>query len=151
MTTQQPWFLWRLLAVAVSLDRVAKFWSFQHQADQFDAVVFQWHYSLNTRLALGLPGGLPAAWWGAVGLLVAGGALWYAWQNRHANPSTTIAAAALALGAASNGYDRVIYGGVVDYLVLPWLNGLTINLADILITVGCVGIVWQINKRDSLG
>lgn len=40
----------------------------------------------------------------------------------------------LAVGAASNSIDRIRFGGVVDYIELPLLS--TINLADILITIG---------------
>lgn len=40
----------------------------------------------------------------------------------------------LGVGAASNNIDRIRFGGVVDYIELPLLS--TINLADILITIG---------------
>lgn len=40
------------------------------------------------------------------------------------------------LGALSNLLDRSFYGGVVDYLPLPW--GAVVNLADILIVAGVI-------------
>lgn len=42
-------------------------------------------------------------------------------------------------GALSNFFDRLIHGGVVDYLVVPW--GGIINLADILIFFGVILLI----------
>lgn len=145
------WFCLSLSGVGIItiIDRLAKFLSTQHQTFSFDAVLFVWQYSLNHRLALSLPGLVSPQWWGIVGLLVAGGACWYTWYKRHTQSFLVICAFALGLGAASNGYDRLFRGGVVDYLAFDWLNGLTLNLADILITIACVGIIWwsyKINK-----
>ncbi len=48
---------------------------------------------------------------------------------------------AILLGASSNLWDRVQYGFVIDYLSLPLTH---INLADVLITAGGVGLAYQL-------
>lgn len=47
----------------------------------------------------------------------------------------------IILGAMSNLIDRLLYGAVVDYLEIVWFTAF--NLADGLITVGVVALLWQ--------
>ncbi len=148
MTARWWWIALGSIGIVALADRLAKFFSTQHQTFSFDAVLFSWQYSLNNQLALSLPGLLPAPWWGVVGLLVAAGALVYGWHKRHTRSFLAAGAFVLALGAASNGFDRLFHGGVIDYLTFNWLNGLTLNLADVLITLACVGIVLGLGIRD---
>jgi len=148
MTARWWWLSLSGIGLIALADRLAKLLSLQHQTFSFDAVLFSWQYSLNQQLALSLPGLLSAQWWGIIGLLVAAGALYYVWQKRHPQSFLAACAFALALGAASNSFDRLFRGGVIDYLTFSWLNGLTLNLADILITLACVGIVWKLGARD---
>lgn len=49
------------------------------------------------------------------------------------------------LGAASNLFDRLFLGGVIDYIVVPW-EGI-INLADVMIVVGLI-LVLRSSKID---
>jgi lipoprotein signal peptidase len=43
------------------------------------------------------------------------------------------------LGAASNLFDRLYFGGVIDYIVLPF--GGAVNLADVMIAIGLILIL----------
>ena len=52
----------------------------------------------------------------------------------------------ILFGALSNIIDRVLYGGVVDYLSLP--GGGIINLADVLIFSGIVFLFLPKNKNS---
>jgi signal peptidase II len=61
------------------------------------------------------------------------------------------ASAVLVLaGAASNFLDRLIHGGVVDYLAIRIYNFqyAVFNLADVLIVVGLVGLIFQMRKYN---
>jgi signal peptidase II len=51
-------------------------------------------------------------------------------------------------GAISNLIDRIIHGGVVDYIVVPW--GGIINIADIIIFIGVVFLILNKppNKKE---
>lgn len=50
---------------------------------------------------------------------------------------------AILLGAFSNLFDRFVYGGVIDWLLLPMAR---INAADILIIGGTLGLFMQVLK-----
>lgn len=52
------------------------------------------------------------------------------------------------LGATSNLLDRFLYGGVVDYLqvVVPSV----INLADVTVVVGIVGLILSSGKKNAV-
>lgn len=47
--------------------------------------------------------------------------------------------ALIGVGALSNFSDRLIFGGVIDWLHLGW--GLVFNIADLAIAVGCFGLI----------
>lgn len=47
----------------------------------------------------------------------------------------------IILGAISNLVDRLLYGAVIDYLEIIWFTAF--NLADCLITVGVIALLWQ--------
>lgn len=62
------------------------------------------------------------------------------WRNRSLSPSP-YPLVPILLGGASNVFDRFAYGGVVDYVEILGLA--TINLADILILIGLISILWR--------
>ena len=49
-------------------------------------------------------------------------------------------------GGISNLIDRLIWGGVRDWLPIPW-TPLHNNLADWMIVIGCLGLVWSIGRH----
>lgn len=149
MTRHWFWLGLGGIGLVALVDRAIKVLSWQHQTFSFDAVLFVVQYSRNSQLALNVPGLISPWWWGIVGLLVAGAACRYAWHQRLTNPWLALGLVALGVGAASNGFDRLVYGGVIDYLTFFWLNGLTINLADVVITLGCGGILWQTHRPSN--
>lgn len=54
---------------------------------------------------------------------------------------------AIIIGAAiSNLIDRVVYGGVIDYI--NFFDISTINLADIFIVIACIGLIYEQNKKS---
>lgn len=55
---------------------------------------------------------------------------------KYQNPLLIFSFSMILYGAVSNAYDRIVYGGVVDYVqVFVWP---VFNIADVLITVGAV-------------
>jgi signal peptidase II len=48
------------------------------------------------------------------------------------------------LGAASNLYDRLVFGAVIDYLDLKYFT--VFNLADVMIVGGAAGLIVFINR-----
>lgn len=75
------------------------------------------------------------------------GLVWYAWRlRRRGNFLRFIGAILMIVGAASNLYDRLVYGFVIDWAYLgPWWP--VFNLADVMIGVGVVVLVWPRRRR----
>ncbi|MCW1929717.1 MAG: signal peptidase II [Candidatus Kerfeldbacteria bacterium] len=105
---------------------------------QFDSVqlipdFFHIAYSLNTNAAFSIA--LPSALY--VGLFVIAlcviAGLWIV-QGGVSTPILRIAGMLLFIGALSNMYDRIVYGGVIDMLAVPRLGAC--NLADMYIVAG---------------
>lgn len=57
--------------------------------------------------------------------------IYYLLINRNNSPAITVAFLFITLGAASNLFDRFVYGYVIDYLSLKWFT--VFNIADIMI------------------
>ena len=51
----------------------------------------------------------------------------------------------IIFGAFSNLFDRIYYNGVIDYI--HTIFGSVINIADIMISVGVILIIFQIKKK----
>lgn len=66
------------------------------------------------------------------------------WTRKNPTAWTYVALAALFLGAASNGFDRIAYGFTIDYLRI--INGI-INIADILVLAGISMLLLAKNKK----
>ena len=52
----------------------------------------------------------------------------------------------IILGAVSNLLDRITYGFVVDYIQTP-LYWWVFNIADIMITIGVIGLIFSKNEK----
>lgn len=52
----------------------------------------------------------------------------------------------IILGAVSNLMDRLNYGGVVDFIDLPYFS--VFNLSDVYISIGVIWLlIWEFNKK----
>jgi len=63
-----------------------------------------------------------------------------AYKRRLDNPNQSLAALAAVVGAAGNGFDRLINNFTTDYIILFQTSA--INLSDVLILVGIAGVLW---------
>ncbi len=52
----------------------------------------------------------------------------------------------IIVGGLSNFYDRVVYGYVIDWLIVPW--NAVINLADVYITIGIFFLLVDLKKKS---
>lgn len=101
---------------------------------------------INSRLALGLPVPFPPMV--LLGILIVCIILFgtfglTAFREREWVPA--LAGAWLTFGTLGNFLDRLLVGGVVDYL--PFLNWTKFNLSDVLIVVGVAILVFA-NRRS---
>ncbi len=110
---------------------------------------FDYKYFLNTGLTFSLfnnPLAITASLVAAVALTV-----WLVYKikrepNWFALPTNMIGVLLVALGGASNLFDRFYFHGVIDYLL--FFSRSAWNIADIMILAG---ILFLILKRDSKG
>ena len=94
---------------------------------------------LNSGISLGLLGSLSAP---LLLMLLSVGLGWWVWQSRVALLAHPVAWGAFLGGAVSNLGDRVLFGGVRDWFLLP-LPGLPLrnNLADWAIVLAALWLV----------
>lgn len=87
---------------------------------------------LNGGISFGLLAPLPS-WFLTISLMVLFGLVW--WQTRDEWAAHPWAAGLFAGGAISNLIDRLLLGGVRDWLPIPWL-AMHNNVADYAIVIG---------------
>ena len=86
----------------------------------------------------GVLGVLPGWWWSVIVVGVSLGLVWLLPKLGKGRLGVAVVAAA----GLSNGVDRIVYGGVVDFIHYPRL-GVVGNIADIWLMVGVIIIVAQ--------
>lgn len=98
-------------------------------------------------MAFSLP--LSGLWLNAVILLIVLLLIYYlarAWQGERR--AIAVSLFAIIMGAASNLFDRLKYGYVVDYLDLKYFT--VFNLADMIIVMGMAALLFRINKKEAV-
>lgn len=68
------------------------------------------------------------------------------WWMKNRNADWSAFLFGIVLAAASNVWDRIFYGGVIDYL--PFLGISILNISDIIITVGSFLLVYFFYKKS---
>jgi len=82
-----------------------------------------------------------------IGIMLVG--IIYLYFNKEIFTAYYIPASFLVAGGVSNIYDRFIHGGVVDYIYWHcWFEFAIFNLADVLINIAVVMILW-ISYKES--
>lgn len=144
MTRRHALYL-ALAAAAVVLDEIIKSWAVANlpsdASGTFPAIALAVHR--NFGIAFDLPFRMPLII--AVSVIIGLFLTALAWRSRARRPVTSFFALVILIGAAGNLFDRLLYGYTVDYLLI--LGRLAINLCDLLIVVGVLGILMDGRKR----
>ena len=146
-------WLWLALAVLVAdratkecIERLTSFYFRFELIPHFAALV----HSTNTGMAFGLFGEASAKWVSGflmvIAAVVVATLVWWLLSGRAGSALTQAALALIAGGAAGNLLDRLIHGGVTDFLELHAGSFVwpAFNLADSAITVGAVLILGEV-------
>ncbi len=130
----------------VGLDRFFKVLAFSGQGREFNLIgeILKFKFKANYNIAFSLP--IAGAWlkaiiWLIILLLIF--CLARAWRD--GKRATAISLLAIIIGAASNLFDRLKYGYVIDYLDLKYFT--VFNSADAMIVVGVFLLIVLLNKK----
>jgi signal peptidase II len=146
-------WLWLTLAVLVT-DRASKFAVERLTTESFRRPLIPGFadlvHSVNAGIAFGLFSQPPSKW--VTFLLVLSSAVvilllvWLLWNGRAGNVESQIGIALIAGGAAGNLLDRLLHGGVTDFLELRArsFRWPAFNLADSAITIGAGLIILEL-------
>tara|TARA_R110000868_G_scaffold114868_6_gene307344 strand:- start:1183 stop:1707 length:525 start_codon:yes stop_codon:yes gene_type:complete len=153
-------WLWLSLMVFV-LDQASKFY-FDNSLSMYQQIViipdyFSWTLAYNTGAAFSFLADA-AGWqrWFFAAIAIVISAVLVVWLKR-LKPSETWLAVALALvlgGALGNLVDRVVFGHVVDFILLHWHQQWyfpAFNVADMAITGGAILLALDMFKGDKSG
>lgn len=111
------------------------------------------HYTLNTGINFGLAsdGGVTRQWlFAGLALIISVGTIIWIWRNGRL--FSLIAGSLFSGGGLANAYERIVFGGVFDYLNFNanfYQNPYSFNLADIYIFVGVFMIIFAPNQKNS--
>ncbi len=154
-----PW-LWLSLLVFV-LDQASKLY-FDNSLQMYEQIVLipdylSWTLAYNTGAAFSFlsdAGGWQRWLFALIALVVS--SVLVVWLKRlKANETWLALALALVLGGAiGNLFDRVVYGHVIDFILVHWQNRWyfpAFNLADSAISVGAVMLALDMFKPQKAG
>ena len=153
-------WLWLSLLVFV-VDQASKFW-FDNNLSMYQQIViipdyFSWTLAYNTGAAFSFladAAGWQRWFFAAIAVVVSG--VLVVWLKR-LKPGETWLAVALALvlgGALGNLVDRVVFGHVVDFILLHWHQQWyfpAFNVADMAITGGSILLALDMFKSEKSG
>jgi signal peptidase II len=139
-----------IVALAFALDRVSKLWAADFFATNGTTAVHPYltlTQTFNRGIALGLFQGIgPLVGWLSIGVIAV--LLIMLLRTPASNRLLRIGLAVTIGGAAGNLIDRIVFGEVLDFLVVPLRTGV-FNVADVLIYLGMALILlgsWSGNK-----
>jgi signal peptidase II len=148
-------------AIACVLDQATKIWLLQMfgladkgvvKAMPFVDLVLTW----NTGISYGwFQQEGPFGQWALLALKVVAVALLWLWLAKASSRLSAVALGLIIGGAIGNGIDRLIYGAVVDFVLLylqtaTWrFNWYVFNLADVAIVAGVIGLLYESLVGDS--
>ena len=153
------WLVLSLLVLVI--DQVSKA-HFEGSLEMFQQIVvipdyFSWTLAYNTGAAFSFlaDGGGWQRWLFAV-IAVVVSAVLVVWLKRLGRNDTwlAIALALILVGALGNLYDRIVYGHVVDFILVHWQNRWyfpAFNFADSAICVGAVMLALDMFKSKKSG
>lgn len=125
----------------ISLDRFLKVFAFNNQGRQFNILgeILNFSYHDNYYIAFSLP--LHGRWLNIIIFLIILLLIFY-WLKAllSGRRLTAVCLLAVVMGAASNLFDRLKYGYVIDYLDLKYFT--VFNLADLMITAGIICLLF---------
>lgn len=134
------------LAIFFLLDRCLKQLALEKISFSIWLDYFNFNFTPNYYIAFSLP--ISGPWLTSfIGLVITILITYYAISYNKSSLLEKTCLLGIILGALSNFIDRLKYGFVVDYLDLKLFT--IFNLADVLITVGSLLLIYKLLKKES--
>ncbi|MEG3436639.1 signal peptidase II [Pannus brasiliensis CCIBt3594] len=152
MFQKNRWF-WIVAITGLVLDQATKYWtvkSFETVGDTLPILpgIFHITYVINTGAAFSaFRGGV--AWLRWLSLLVSAGLMALAWFGPRLSKLEQMAYGFILAGALGNGFDRFLFGFVVDFLDFRLINFPVFNVADVCINIGILLLLLSTFPRKS--
>lgn len=145
----KPWFWYAIAAVVVVLDQASKHAieaAFEYGETKVFTSFFNFTLAYNTGAAFSFladAGGWQRWFFGIIAIIAS--VLLIGWIRRVAayKPREAFGLAFILGGAVGNLYDRIVYGHVVDFIVVHYQDSYfpAFNLADSAITLGAAVLI----------
>ena len=142
-------YLYALLVIG--LDQLSKFLVYGTAARSIIGNLLWFESTLNTGVAFSMFSGKSFVF--VIVACVASAVLFYLIYTKKflKRKSEKISLALILGGTISNAIDRIIFGGVRDFIYLKFINFAIFNVADMAITIGaillCVVIIFSKDKK----
>jgi signal peptidase II len=141
---------WIAASAGLVADRVTKLWILQafalHQSVSVIPGILHWTYVVNTGAAFSIFSG--AVWLRWLSLVVSAGLTIAAIWGPRFSRWEQIGYGLLLSGAFGNGIDRFMFGHVIDFIEVKFINFAIFNLADVFINAGIVCLLIATFKRS---
>ena len=143
-------YLYALLVIG--LDQLSKFLVYGTAARSIIGNALWFESTLNTGVAFSMFSGKSFVF--VIVACVASAVLFYLIYTKKflKRKSEKISLALILGGTISNAIDRIIFGGVRDFIYLKFINFAIFNVADMAITIGaillCVVIIFSKDKKN---
>ncbi len=134
-------------AVIIIADQLSKWWALTNVLEHWDITSFlSFEVMLNKGISWSMFDGEYTPWfvYCAIAAMIVFLLVHIITQNKIG--ITTYAEVAVLAGAISNTVDRILYGGVVDFITFHYHNWYfpSFNIADIAITLGVMFMIIQL-------
>jgi len=146
--TKKMTAIYAIVIFFVVIDRLLKVYVLANSGRAWNLLgeILKFDFKANYYIAFSLP--LFGFWLNAVIALIVLLLIYYlarAWQG--GRQSIAVCLFAIIMGAASNLFDRLKYGYVIDYLDLKYFT--VFNLADAMIIFGVAILLISANKKEA--
>lgn len=147
MTSAQVKIGGSIALTLVVFDEIIKFFALRHlpkTGGVFDSKIFDIHLHLNTGIAFDLPLPLSLTVLLTFIIIIILGTIFV--RQKNINPQLSIAILFILSGAIGNLFDRLVYGFVIDYVLI--FGRSLINISDLMIIGGVIAILFARARKS---
>ncbi|MDR1101879.1 MAG: signal peptidase II [Clostridiales bacterium] len=139
--------MWYIALIVLAADQITKLWVINSLPVYESRVLIPGVLSVTNVPNTGAFFGLLPQYNNAIAIIsmmIACGMVVFLWLNRKLPKRLNLALIFIVSGAVSNIADRLWHNAVIDFINLQFMNFPIFNIADVIITLGAVMLVWHL-------